>query len=125
MSCARLPQNGPCSCHLRRYWLLTQLLVLQVLLLTLLLLLVLVVAHRDMVTITVRTDLSRIQRTNLETCITVHMHQKESTQDLVNKKVGVLVPPLTTPSVSSVSCRFHSIAPQPLGPPCSSAELAP
>ena len=34
---------------------------------------------RDMVNITVRGDLSRIQRINLETCITVHMHQKEST----------------------------------------------
>jgi dynein heavy chain len=42
---------------------------------------------RDMVMITLRTDLSRIQRTNLETCITVHMHQKESTEDLVRKKV--------------------------------------
>lgn len=37
--------------------------------------------------ITLRTDLTRIQRTNLETCITVHMHQKESTEDLVRKKV--------------------------------------
>lgn len=42
---------------------------------------------RDMVIITLRTDLSRIQRTNLETCITVHMHQKESTEDLLKKKV--------------------------------------
>ena len=41
-----------------------------------------------MVTITVRSDLSRIQRPNLETCITVHMHQKESTEDLVRRKVG-------------------------------------
>jgi len=41
-----------------------------------------------MVTMTVRTDLTRIQRTNLETCITVHMHQKESTEDLVRRKVG-------------------------------------
>jgi len=37
--------------------------------------------------ITLRTDLTRIQRTNLETCITVHMHQKESTEDLLRKKV--------------------------------------
>lgn len=43
---------------------------------------------RDMVMITVRSDLTRIQRTNLETCITVHMHQKESTEDLVRRKVG-------------------------------------
>jgi hypothetical protein len=40
-----------------------------------------------MVMITLRTDLNRIQRTNLETCITVHMHQKESTEDLMRKKV--------------------------------------
>ena len=43
---------------------------------------------REMVTMTVRSDLTRIQRTNLETCITVHMHQKESTEDLVRRKVG-------------------------------------
>jgi hypothetical protein len=42
-----------------------------------------------MVTITLHTDLTRIQRTNLETCITVHMHQKEATDELVHKKVGV------------------------------------
>lgn len=45
--------------------------------------------HRDMVTITLHTDLTRIQRTNLETCITVHMHQKEATEELVHKKVRV------------------------------------
>ena len=32
---------------------------------------------REMVGITLSTSLTRIQRTNLETCITVHMHQKE------------------------------------------------
>lgn len=32
---------------------------------------------RQLVDLTLRTDLTRIQRTNLETCITVHMHQKE------------------------------------------------
>ena len=32
---------------------------------------------RALVDITLRTDLTRTQRTNLETCITVHMHQKE------------------------------------------------
>lgn len=42
---------------------------------------------RDMVIITLRTELTRIQRTNLETCITVHMHQKESTEDLLKKKI--------------------------------------
>lgn len=40
-----------------------------------------------MVIITLRTELSRNQRTNLETCITVHMHQKESTEDLLKKKI--------------------------------------
>ena len=33
---------------------------------------------REMVGITLRQDLTRIQRISLETCITVHMHQKES-----------------------------------------------
>lgn len=42
---------------------------------------------RDMVNITIRTDLTKIERTNLETCVTIHMHQKESTEDLVRKKV--------------------------------------
>lgn len=42
---------------------------------------------RDMVAITLRTDITRNQRTNLETCITVHMHQKESTEDLLKKKI--------------------------------------
>ena len=32
---------------------------------------------RDLVAITLNTNLTSIQRTNLETCITVHMHQKE------------------------------------------------
>ncbi len=35
----------------------------------------------------VKPDLTRTQRTNLETCITVHMHQKEATEDLIRKKV--------------------------------------
>ena len=34
---------------------------------------------RDMVALTLRPDLTRNQRTSLETCITVHMHQKETT----------------------------------------------
>lgn len=34
---------------------------------------------RDMVALTLRGDLTRTQRTSLETCITLHMHQKEST----------------------------------------------
>lgn len=44
---------------------------------------------RDMVLITLKIDLTKIQRTNLETCITVHMHQKETTEDLVKKKIKV------------------------------------
>ena len=42
---------------------------------------------RDLVAITLRTDITRNQRTNLETCVTVHMHQKESTEDLLKKKI--------------------------------------
>ena len=38
---------------------------------------------RDMVALTLRPDLTRNQRTSLETCITVHMHQKETTGALV------------------------------------------
>lgn len=37
---------------------------------------------REMVMITLRSELTKIQRTNLETCITIHMHQKESTGTL-------------------------------------------
>ena len=33
---------------------------------------------REMVALTLRGDLTRNQRTALETCITVHMHQKET-----------------------------------------------
>ena len=33
---------------------------------------------REMVAITLRQDLTKIQRISLETCITVHMHQKET-----------------------------------------------
>ena len=36
---------------------------------------------REMVSLTLRSDLTKNQRTNLETCVTVHMHQKESTGD--------------------------------------------
>ena len=39
---------------------------------------------REMVMITLRSELTKIQRTNLETCITIHMHQKESTGILVH-----------------------------------------
>jgi hypothetical protein len=85
-------------------------------------LILLLLGHRDMVNVTVRTDLSRIQRTNLETCITVHMHQKESTQDLVNKKVGLLLLPLTTPgSAASMSCSPKGSALTLVQSPCNSA----
>ncbi len=39
---------------------------------------------REMVAVTLKSDLSRIQRTNLETCITVHMHQKETSGVLIS-----------------------------------------
>lgn len=38
---------------------------------------------REMVAITLKSDLTRIQRTNLETCITVHMHQKETSGEFL------------------------------------------
>ena len=42
---------------------------------------------KDMVNLTIRTDLSKIQRKNLETCVTVHMHQRDTTEELIKKKV--------------------------------------
>lgn len=36
---------------------------------------------KEMVSMTLKSDLTRIQRIGLETCITVHMHQKETTGD--------------------------------------------
>ena len=39
---------------------------------------------REMVMITLRSELTKIQRTNLETCVTIHMHQKESTGILLH-----------------------------------------
>eukprot|EP00983_Pelagomonas_calceolata_P097109 1158208-Pelagomonas_calceolata.AAC.29 len=39
------------------------------------------------VQITLKPGLTKNSRTNLETCITVHMHQKESVEDLLKKKV--------------------------------------
>ena len=39
---------------------------------------------REMVMITLRSELTKIQRTNLETCITIHMHQKESTGEFAD-----------------------------------------
>ncbi len=43
---------------------------------------------RQLVELTLRPDLSRIQRTNLETCITVHMHQKEVRRGRGRKRLG-------------------------------------
>mmetsp|Transcript_5388 Transcript_5388/g.12712 ORF Transcript_5388/g.12712 Transcript_5388/m.12712 type:complete len:4322 (-) Transcript_5388:507-13472(-) len=42
---------------------------------------------KEMVQITLKPGLTKNSRTNLETCITVHMHQKESVEDLLKKKV--------------------------------------
>jgi len=39
------------------------------------------------VSITLQAGITKNERTNLETCITVHMHQKESAEDLLKKKV--------------------------------------
>ncbi len=39
---------------------------------------------KDMVAMTLRSNLTRIQRTSLETCITIHMHQKEATGALLS-----------------------------------------
>jgi len=43
--------------------------------------------NSELVSVTVRSDLTRVQRTSLETCVTVHMHQRESTEMLQRKKV--------------------------------------
>ncbi|KAL6769277.1 DHC15 [Auxenochlorella protothecoides x Auxenochlorella symbiontica] len=42
---------------------------------------------QTLVSLTLRNDLTSIQRTSLETCITVYMHQKEALDDLVRKKI--------------------------------------
>jgi hypothetical protein len=46
---------------------------------------------REMVAITLKPDLTRIQRTSLETCITVHMHQKEVTGQSQSELNGVFL----------------------------------
>lgn len=46
---------------------------------------------REMVMITLRSELTKIQRTNLETCITIHMHQKESTGEKSSPMVHSLI----------------------------------
>lgn len=48
-------------------------------------------ALREMVSMTLDATLTPLQRTSLETCITVYMHQKESTDELVKAKVGDVV----------------------------------
>jgi dynein heavy chain, axonemal len=42
---------------------------------------------RDLVALALRDDLTKLQRTALETCITVYIHQKEATEELVRKRV--------------------------------------
>jgi dynein heavy chain len=42
---------------------------------------------RDLITITTKPNLTKIERTNVETCITVHVHQRDTTEDLVKKRV--------------------------------------
>ena len=42
---------------------------------------------RELVALALRNDLTKLQRTALETCITVYIHQKEATEDLVRKRV--------------------------------------
>lgn len=42
---------------------------------------------RELVSCALRDDLSKIQRIALETCITVYMHQKEATEELVAKRI--------------------------------------
>jgi dynein heavy chain len=42
---------------------------------------------RDMIVITTKTNLTKTQRTNVETCITVHVHQRDTTEELVKKRV--------------------------------------
>ena len=42
---------------------------------------------KDMIALTTRPDLTKLQRTNLETVITVHMHQRDTSDDLVKKKI--------------------------------------
>lgn len=43
---------------------------------------------KEMVSMTLRSNLTRIQRISLETCITVHMHQKESTGAFRSQSLG-------------------------------------
>ena len=42
---------------------------------------------RDLITITTKATLNKNERTNVETCITVHVHQRDTTDDLVKKRV--------------------------------------
>ena len=41
---------------------------------------------KEMVTMTTK-DLSKMDRTNLETCVTVHVHQRDTSEDLLKKKI--------------------------------------
>ncbi len=66
---------------------------------------------RDLVQITLRSDLTKIQRTNLETCITVHMHQKEVSR------------PTTCPACVEAAKGDAVVHMQPIStPPCSNSQ---
>lgn len=41
----------------------------------------------ELVALALNTNLTRVQRTTLETCITVYLHQKEATEELVRKRI--------------------------------------
>jgi len=42
---------------------------------------------KEMITITTKEGIAKISRTNLETCITVHVHQRDVSDELVKKKI--------------------------------------
>eukprot|EP00217_Crustomastix_stigmatica_P013603 CAMPEP_0183798542 /NCGR_PEP_ID=MMETSP0803_2-20130417/19119_1 /TAXON_ID=195967 /ORGANISM="Crustomastix stigmata, Strain CCMP3273" /LENGTH=4519 /DNA_ID=CAMNT_0026043227 /DNA_START=42 /DNA_END=13598 /DNA_ORIENTATION=- len=42
---------------------------------------------REMVVMTVSKEMTKNERKNLETCITVHMHQRDTSEELIKKKV--------------------------------------
>ena len=42
---------------------------------------------KEMIGLTTRTNLTKNDRKNLETCVTVHVHQRDTSEDLLKKKV--------------------------------------
>lgn len=42
--------------------------------------------NSELVSVTVRSDLTKVQRVSLETCITVHMHQRDSAEELQRRR---------------------------------------